>query len=539
MNRGVKITGIVLFSLFVLLIFFSRTIYNFNVPMVTAVLPSNGRLSKKETATGQTDWSKTRDVYAPLAGVIEEIFMEDGETMAAGAILAKMSFDTDSVEQQILGLAVDRDKLLLGIEASEAGIVRMKQQIMDMQEEVYTPDEVTDYALQQALDKIVQGWGSIEEARINVEIKRELMDETLKQVEVARKQLENAQKQLENAQKQLENTQALYGVDGVSLQEVESAQSNVETTQDGVETAQRGLETAQGGIVTAQRAIDAAERAGETAQRNQEILERDYQNQQSILAKNEETNAKAVSEKEKNRKKQIDDWLYQISSAERDITSKQYDIQKLDLQKASYEKQLKEFEENAYIYAPEAGTLLSMALQPGQTVNKGQSVATMAVGAFFTVACQISLDNNFVAVGDECKLSNTDHSLIAAVSKITLTDKGKLIEINTDSDEIAPGETFEVSFAKESAQSSVLIPNGAINKDSDGYFVYMIKKRKGILGDEYYADKIMVYIGDSDDQYTILSQGMMFFEPIALLSDKPFTNGDTVKLKNEGEFFAG
>jgi len=32
---------------------------------------------------------------------------------------------------------------------------------------------------------------------------------------------------------------------------------------------------------------------------------------------------------------------------------------------------------------------------------------------------------------------------------------------------------------------------------------------------------------------------MMFFEPIALLSDKPFTNGDTVKLKNEGEFFAG
>ena len=85
--------------------------------------------------------------------------------------------------------------------------------------------------------------------------------------------------------------------------------------------------------------------------------------------------------------------------------------------------------------------------------------------------------------------------------------------------------------------AAILVPNGAVNMDSDGYFVYYIKKRRGILGDEYYADRITVYVGDSDNENTIITRGITFFEPMVLLADKPLSNGDTIKVKNEGDFF--
>ncbi|MDR3239048.1 MAG: HlyD family secretion protein [Clostridiales bacterium] len=482
MNRGVKITGVILFVMFILLIFFSQTIYNYNTPVVIAVTPKNGKLNKTETASGLADWSKTQEVYAKLGGVIEEIYAEEGDRLETGGRLAKVSYDADTVTQQLTVLSIDREKALVSMASSEAGIQRLNQQIQELKKEVYTADDVSDYSLQQAQAKIVQGQSALTEAEAGLEAKRDLFTQA----------------------------QALYDVGGAALQELD----------------------------TAQLAVDAAQRAIDTARHNLEGYELDYQNQQSLLSKSGEANAKTLSDKESARQKQIDEWLYQISSAERDLASKRMDIQKYDEQKANYEKQLQDYFDNTYIYAPETGELLSLTLHAGQTVNKGQSLAAMAVGGSYTITCQISLDNNFVAVGDECKLSNTDHTLVSAVSKITPTDKGKTIEIKTDSAEIAAGETFEITFAKESAKSAALIPNGAINKDSDGYYVYMIKKRKGILGDEYYADKVTIYVGDSDDQNTILTQGMMFFEPMVLLSDKPFANGDTIKVKNEGDFFA-
>ena len=496
MNRTIKITGIALIALFIILIFFSQTIYNYNTPTVTAVLPSNGKLDKKEKATGLTDWSKTRDIYVSQSGVIEEVYTEDGDTVEAGTHIAKMAYDTYSILDQIAGLAINRDKLLLGVETSQTSIEKLNRQIKDLNEDVYTSDDVSDYAILQAEAKIFSGQTSLDEAQANLDAKKVL---------------------LKDAQDQLSYTQALYDVGGMAQSDLDAAVSAVDAAQRGMDTAQRGVETASQNLMGFQL---------------------DLQNQKNVLAKTQETNTKTISDKEKSRSQQIADLQYQISAAEKDIAGKQLDIKNIDLQTASYQRQLKDLENAAYINAPESGTMLSLSLQPGQTVNKGQSVASMAVDGAYTITCQISLDNNFVAVGDQCKLSNTDQSLVATVSKITLTNTGKQLELKANSDSVSSGETFEVNFEKESAQSAVLIPNGAVNQDSEGYFVYMIKKRKGMLGDEYYADKVPIYIGDSDDQNTIMTQGMRFFEPIALLSDKPFTNGDTVKVKNEGDFFA-
>ena len=510
MNKAVKTAGVVMIAVFIILLFFSQTIYNFNTPTVTAVMPVNGTLDKRETSTGLTDWSKTRDLYAPQAGVIAEVYADEGGAVEAGGHIAKVAYDTDSITDQITSLAVSRNKLQVSIDSSQAGIDRLNQQMNELNADIYTPDDVSEYAIQQAQANIESGRTALQNAQSNVEAQQAALD--------------SAQVQLTQAQKKLQDTQALFDVGGVSAQDLDNAQNAADTAQKGVDDARRAVDTARRGVDTAQQNLDA----------NQLAL----QNQQDLYDKTVTNNDKSVSDQEKARKSQIEDWTYQIANAQRTIQSNRLDIKNIDLQTAGFQRQLDDYNNSGYIDAPEAGTILTLALQPGQNVIKGQQVATMALGGAYTVTCQISLDNNFVAVGDGCKLTNTDHTLTATVSKITLSDTGKQVEMTTDSTGISSGETFEVDFEKESAKSMVLVPNGAVNQDSNGYFIYAIRKRKGMLGDEYYAAKVPIYIGDSDDQNTILTSGMTFFEPVALLSDKPFSDGDTVKVKNEGDFFA-
>ena len=57
------------------------------------------------------------------------------------------------------------------------------------------------------------------------------------------------------------------------------------------------------------------------------------------------------------------------------------------------------------------------------------------------------------------------------------------------------------------------------------------------MGDEYYTEKLPIYIGDSDNTNTVILNDIGFFEPVVLSSNKPFSEGDTIVLKNGGDFF--
>ena len=74
-------------------------------------------------------------------------------------------------------------------------------------------------------------------------------------------------------------------------------------------------------------------------------------------------------------------------------------------------------------------------------------------------------------------------------------------------------------------------------QDSNGYYLKQIKRKDGIMGKEYYLARIDIYIGDSDSQNTVIVQGVTFFEPVLLYSNKTAVIGDVVLLKNAGDFF--
>lgn len=282
--------------------------------------------------------------------------------------------------------------------------------------------------------------------------------------------------------------------------------------------------------------LDGGKSALENAKYELDSLMLDYENAKRVKAETEEKNEKSVSDREKDRQTRLEDWNYEVESTRRDIRTKNLDMQKNIEEQESHRKILRNYNANIELHAAHTGEIISLAVKPGQIVNKNQFFASFGLGNTFDIVCNLSLQNNFVAVGDECSIYNTDHKFVATVVKISPTDMAKEVTVRVSSDEITSGETFDIEFAKESAMAAILVPNGAVNMDSDGYFVYYIKKRKGILGDEYYAQRITVYIGDSDHENTVITGGITFFEPMILLADKPLTSGDTIKVKNEGEF---
>lgn len=255
------------------------------------------------------------------------------------------------------------------------------------------------------------------------------------------------------------------------------------------------------------------------------------------LEEKEKQAKKDLEKDEKEKDSGLKDSDDSIASANLELKAKNLALEKVALDEEPLKKALEDFETYAVITAPADGTITTLDVSKGETVRDAQLLLGMGVGDDFYIDCPVPLENSFIKAGDECELGNASLKIKGAVGKVTPTEQGKTVRVKVSSDEITAGETFDVLFKKESDTSYILVPNGALNKDKDGYFLQQIKRRDGIMGPEYYLDRLGVFIGDSDSENTAVVQGISFFEPVVLLSDKPVKKGDTILLNNEGDFF--
>jgi multidrug efflux pump subunit AcrA (membrane-fusion protein) len=227
----------------------------------------------------------------------------------------------------------------------------------------------------------------------------------------------------------------------------------------------------------------------------------------------------------------------EIEELEASLGAKNADLQNLRLNEEAARELLRDYRNNAVIRSPAEGFIISLPAERGKYFPENALLASIGAGKEFTVECSVSLDNNFVAAGDSCELSNSSHILKGTVARVKPQAQGKLVSVSVVSEEVKDGETFQIAFEKKSAASFTLVPNSAVNQDNDGYFVYQIKRRKGIMGDEYYLERLNIFIGDSDRENTAVIRGITFFEPVVISSSKALSKGVTVSLKNAEDFF--
>lgn len=423
MRKNIKIIGICLLILIVLLTFFSKTIYNYNLPAITGVLPKNGTLTKTENTTGISKWEDIQEITSDTAGKVEEILVKEGDKVSKGQVLVNLSFDKTEVEFNLNQLNIDKNKLSIDLENTQIKINKLINALENAKK-----NKSSDFEFENLKDKITR------------------------------------------AQQKLADQKSLYEADAVARKEVTDAENELND------------------------------------------LNKEYEN--LIQKKTSE-----------------------IASLKNDIKLKTLDMEMMAIKQKSLQDKLTAFEKST-IHAPVSGTIIKLSIKKGQQLNMNDLIVSIGKGHSFEIECKISSKNNFIKVGDTVEVSNQDYKLKGSVSKITPDDATKKVTIKLDSKEVTEGEAFNIKFKKESKSRYVLVPNSAVYKDKSGYFIYGIKRRDGILGQEFYTEKVKVGVGDSSEENTVITNGITFFEPIVLISDKQFTEGQTVKLKNEGDFFA-
>ena len=475
-----KIVGGVFIALVLLLVFFSKTVYNYDLPRVTAQRPNSGRLDKVETSSGQAEWEATEKIYAPLTGDVAEVLVEEGDRVEAGQPLYRMSYDADvdSAERKLREIDNSEKKLVNDVENTKLSIEQAKRQIDSVERSI------------QAVDAEV---AAIEE---NAAAAAAKADNDMAQLEM----------DILKAERSLADSEVLFEIGAGTARDVD----------------------------TARESLDALELKRQAQELSAADTQRSYAKQ-----------ADDVRAKVADYRKSIEDSRAQIETYELSLQSKDIDLAGYALQAEPYKQQLDDYEAHAVVASPTNGTVLSLGTEKGVRVNENAMVAEVGVEGSFVVFCSISIDNNFVGTGDPCQLENSTHTLAGSVQSITLagasaTGSGgatsKTVKIALDSDEVESGETFTITFEKMSQTSYTLVPNSALNVDNEGYYVYQVKRRKGILGDEYYIGRLGVYIGDSDGTNTAIVRGTMFFDPLVISSDKTISEGDVVLLENESDF---
>lgn len=95
----------------------------------------------------------------------------------------------------------------------------------------------------------------------------------------------------------------------------------------------------------------------------------------------------------------------------------------------------------------------------------------------------------------------------------------------------------KIGRSNDTQESDIILPKKSVFSDGEGSYVFQIKKRKGILGDEYYLYQLRVQTGESDDENVALTNGMEYLEPVTLPYNEDFEDGMVVRVKNENDFF--
>lgn len=422
MRKHIKIIGICLLILIILLTFFSKTIYNYNLPVITGVLPKNGTLTKTENTTGISKWADIQEITCATAGKVDELLVKEGDKVSQGQVLVRLSFDKAQIEIDLKQSNIDKNKLSIDIEGVKIKINKLNNLLENAER-----NNLSDYEFETLQDKITQAEQKLADLKSLFEVGA-----------VARKELTDAEFELKNLNMEFENL----------------------------------------------------------------------------------------------KQKKADE----IISLKNDLKARSLDMEMMNIKIKGLKNKLAAFDKTT-VTAPVNGTITKLSIKKGQQLNMNDLMVSIGKGHSFEIECKISSKNSFIKIGDTAELSNAEHKLKGSVSEITPDESNKKLIIKLDSKEVTEGEAFNIKLKKESKSRYVLIPNSSIYKDKDGYFIYGIKRRDGILGQEFYTQKVKVDIGDSSLEETVITSGITFIEPIVLISDKQFIQGQTVKLKNEGDFF--
>ena len=291
-----------------------------------------------------------------------------------------------------------------------------------------------------------------------------------------------------------------------ALQKARSAELPDDEKQANIEAAQSALDAAEEALYSAQKSAQSANDAALSAAQSAE----DSRNAAlHALEKDEESTAKQNA---------LNRAAAAVTAA--DAATLQAELDALvAIQQAG-----------ATLTAPAAGTLVELALQPGQTTPAVAGL--LAENADYTIEVPLTDDEaKLVAVGTVLHVSQSKASGDAAVQSLSAPDDtGTITAKATLPQGSWSAGAANVTAAIQGEKQPCVVPATALHQSSSGYFVLAVEQQSTILGTQNVVVSLTVTVLDEGDTTVAISGAVDNTTQIIIASTKAIQAGDRVKL---------
>lgn len=497
------------------------------------------------TATGIVQAWKTVDVKPNVGGQIDKLFVDLGDTVKAGQLIALINpVDTkaayDQAQADLTAAEARRQQAILNVRQQElqtnARILAAKQAIASAQarlEQARANSEVqpalTKASISQASASVTSAEKSLAQAKEN----KKMLDQQLLSlrrvtiplnIETVENNVEQAKANVFAAEREYNRQKNLLGMGYLSRTEAESAYARMKTARANLLTAQQRLKTLKQenelSVAELQARIAAADRQIEEAAARvlqaEASLELARQNRVQIPVRQKEMEAAMAALKQQEAELQTAEAeLKQIKVREQEVLTAQSQIVRSKAAMTTADQNLK----FTRVLAPRSGVVIAKNVEEGTVVPSsrasiGSTNAMLQIGdtTRLWVVCSVDeTDIGQVSKGQKVTVKVDAYPSLMIDGKVIRIDPQAKIEQNvtmipvtveiTDPDErFKPGMNAECEFIVDEAPSVLTVPNEAI-KESEG--VYKVQKMENGVPVE-----VEVVVGLAGQDVTEIREGL-------------------------------
>ncbi len=225
-----------------------------------------------------------------------------------------------------------------------------------------------------------------------------------------------------------------------------------------------------------------------------------------------------------------------------DQASSDLDIAKLE--KEALLSQIGEYQQiidgQGIISAPFGGVVTAVYVQVG---GRTSDTAVMLISDE-SLPCQLKIfldkeQKKYVGLGDlvsiklEGKSNKLEGTIDYLAESVGVPGSYEAL-VNLPENTGIPGLSGRVSRSEPGEKHRLCIPPSAVYEKYDTNFVYVLKEREGILGQEYYIDEAIVRVIDKNEVWAAIDNGVLAKDSKVIISStKEFKKGDVVRWEDE------
>ena len=540
-REWVKNAAIIFLAVLLVLTFFSKTILNRSLPEVSTQYIQSGTIKAVVRGTGTVEALGFYEVKAAETREIRAVMIRSGQQVEVGDVLFVLgegdSAEIEAAQEQLRQLKLSYQQTALGASsyssqlssaqtrynnavAAEAAAYAQLTGNVDFQNSLTALNTAKDklasaelnykllndaqYALSNAREALMSADGSINSVAVAVD-KTNAAEQRIQQFELANSAAISADPGAANALLTLETllAQAQDYLSGDPQNNVADAAAAYIDAIERCNSAQNQYDGFSSMFSESYNAAAAERQAAENALNALRDSADEYNRQAALTGLS------------------LQDLKYQIDKAE----------EKLASLSGGTENQIK---------ANVSGTVSSVAVTAGKTVAKDETLATIEVPDLgYTLKFSVTNEQaRRIHPGDSAKVSSSYWGMKAeAVLTAIKTDPqnpltNKILEFDIYGD-VAAGTQLSISVGEQGEMYDFVVPNNAVQSDSNGQFIYIIEARNSPLGNRYLAKRVNVQTIVKDDNNSAITGAINYGDYVITLAPSGIKNGTQVRLADD------